>query len=118
MDCNCELNVNNLDNSFNMCVGQVEVHKPKPNPDKNVQFDNYEDLPIPGNPQMLYFVINEDTIYRWDEVNSKYEPCGKSIDNIDAELVYFPDNLVLTEKFGKYEPDATGSYLLFTSSQR
>lgn len=50
--------------------------------DAVVRVNNRLDLPTVGNPQNIYFVIDENAIYRWDEEKLLYFCVGRDYEEI------------------------------------
>ena len=50
---------------------------------KAVQVKNRHELPNLGDCDAVYFVIDENAVYRWDEENLKYYCCGRDYNGIE-----------------------------------
>ena len=46
-------------------------------------FNTYSDLPMPGNPSIIYRVIDEKTLYQYNSTSGKYETLSTTGGNID-----------------------------------
>lgn len=51
---------------------------------KTLQVDTCYDLPTTGESDAVYFVTEENAVYRWDAENLKYFCCGRDYSEIEV----------------------------------
>ncbi len=49
---------------------------------KTVQIPSRHELPLTGESDAVYFVVDENATYRWDAANLKYFCCGRDYNDI------------------------------------
>lgn len=49
-----------------------------------LEYDDSDDFPYEGNPEILYIAKNENKLYRWDELTQKYYCVGSDYSELEA----------------------------------
>ena len=65
-------------------TGSIGSGVEKVNVSKTLQAETRHELPITGESDAVYFVVEENAVYRWDAANLKYFCCGRDYSEIEV----------------------------------
>lgn len=65
-------------------TGAIGSGVEKVNVSKTLQAETRHELPTTGESDAVYFVVEENAVYRWDAANLKYFCCGRDYSEIEV----------------------------------
>ena len=65
-------------------AGSIGSGVEKVNISKTLQVKTRYELPTTGEGDAVYFVVDENAVYRWDAANLKYFCCGRDYSEIEV----------------------------------